>query len=158
MTETLPQTQVRLQLEAVGARAFRSLIKRFRPKCALTLVVFDYSEGSAADPYSNLAYCTSLVRSEMAETIETLVKRWAAPPAKPTPHDRRTQGWLPDEWELRTFGDAIKKELHHGVGFALVCGRGERTMYIGTGEREGVAKMLADDLLPGLRGEVAASG
>lgn len=154
MTETRTQTQVRLMTEACCARAFRALIKKYRPACALTLVAFDFSDGVDVGPYSNLAYCTSLVRADMLATVEALLARWKVK-RQPMAHDRRTQGWLPDEHEITDYSRFLTKELSSGMGFSLICGVGERTQYVSSAEREGVAMMLADDLLPGLRSEVA---
>jgi len=156
MAETHVQAQVRLLLEAQCARAFNALVKKFHPKCELTLIAFDYTEGETVDQfeYSNVAFKTSLDGVSLVELLEARIARWREPNPPTLPHDRARQGWLPDESDLVRYARFMRDHLPKSLGFSLFCGRGQRSQYIGAGDREGCAKMFEDDLLPGLRGEV----
>lgn len=146
-TETLAQRQMRLHLETTCSKVIRNFVHHHRPRCDVTLLVFNYG----ADDYSNVAYCTSLPMREMIDALLALLARWENAGSARVLHDRETQGWLPDELEIQDYARTIEKSLPEDIGFSLLCGKGERTQYIAKGDREGVAEMLRADLLPGLR-------
>jgi len=147
--------QVRLQLEAQCARVFNALLKKFHPKCDVTLIAFDYAETEAALEYSNLAYKTSLRRAALIELIEERVLRWAQPTPPTYKYDPEVHGWLPNEVELQRYAGFVRELLPESIGFSLFLGNSLHQQYIAAGDREGCAKMFENDLLPGLRAEVA---
>jgi hypothetical protein len=158
VAETRVATQVRLQLEAQCARAFNALLKKFHPKCDVTLVAFDYAETEAALEYSNLAYKTSLRRAALIELLEARVLRWSQPVPPTYKYAPEVHGWLPNEVELQRYAEFVRALLPESVGFSLFLGNGPHQQYIAAGDREGCAKMFENDLLPGLRGDALATG
>lgn len=152
------RTQLRLLLEAQCARAFSALLKKFHPKCDVTLVAFDYAETAAALEHSNLAYKTSLKRAALIELLEARVLRWAQPTPPTYQYDPEVHGWLPNEVELQRYAGFLRDLLPESVGFSLFLGNGQYQQYIAAGDREGCGKMFENDLLPGLRGDVLAAG
>jgi hypothetical protein len=150
--------QVRLLLEAQCARALNALVKKFHPKCDITLIVFDYSETEAELEFANVAYKTSLHRASLIELLEQRLLRWADPKPPTFQYDPRRHGWLPTEHELPKFGRFLLDQLPPKVGYCLLFGRGQFVQYLAAAERDGVAKMFENDLLPGLRADVLAAG
>jgi hypothetical protein len=157
VAESLPEKQVRLLLEEQCSRAFGRLLVDYRPSCEITLIAFDFGGGPGV-PYSNVAYKSTLPLRAIIRTLEDRLERWAQPNPPRLLHDPKLHGWLPDAGELERMAAALRSLFGQGVGFSLFCGQGQRVQYVSSGEREGVAAMLRDDLLPGLRGDVLQSG
>ena len=159
MTESQLAQTLRLQLEAQCARAFNTLHRKFRPKCAVTLICFDYSLDD--QPFQHVAYKTSIrLRSEMVGMLAWYVARWADPLAPPIFHSNKLHGWLPELDELTRYSILVKRELktpQAETGFCLLCGKGTHSEYVGTAERDDVAKMFKDDLIPWLSGSEEGS-
>lgn len=151
-TETRAEQQVRLVLEQQCSKLFRVLMSALPPDTAATLLLVDYGEPG---PFKNSAYITSLPPAELITTVEALVQRWACGSQGAVLYDRSLHGWVPDAELLDALGQLIKQHVPAGVGFAILFGKGGGSQYLATCDREGMAKLFANDLLPTWRSEVA---
>lgn len=149
MSESHAERQVRLLLEGSCSKAMRGFLMAFGPRCAVTLVVYDYGGGPGVK-FSNLAYCTSLPPEELVALLEARVRRWECG-APEFFTELRPGEWLPDLKQMRVCADWLRDWLPESVGFSLFCGSGERSQYIAHGDRDGCLAMFKNDMLPGLR-------
>ena len=138
MNESIVQQQLRLVLEQQCAVEFMKLVPRLR-RVGFTLLFVDYGEGG------NVAFKTSLTIRDLVHSFECLVASWRAG----TPRVGFDDPGLPALDELVSISSSIQRPA--GVGHVLLVGNGELTSYIASCDREGVQKMLEDELLPAWR-------
>ncbi len=148
MNESIVETQVRVLLEQQCSKLFRVLMSALPTDAAATLFFVDYGEPG---PFQNSAYTTALPKPELIATVESLVQRWKCGSIGAVLHDRDAHGWVPDATMLEALFRLMKERVPPGVGFALLFGKGACTQYISSCGREGMAKILENELLPAWR-------
>ncbi len=133
-TETLLNRQLRLLLEQQTADAFLGLVHGPLAVVQFTLICCDYG------PEGNVAYKTTVERSELVSVTRQLLDRWA----RGETHQRATD----DPTQCAPLGllerahDQLKRELPAGVGFALLIGSKYCGGYIASIDRPGAVEML----------------
>lgn len=133
--ETLVEKQVRLVLERQCSDLFRFLRRALfagAPSCDLSLIVFDYAPG-------HTAYSTTLTRPLFVATLEGALRRWHTGVGEVDPSVPLVDGGV-----LEALSTRARELLPAGVGHGIFVGRGRTSVYIGSGERSGVAETIAE--------------
>jgi hypothetical protein len=156
VTESHVEKQVRLLLEQkcerlfmvlTGAPCFCELEEGPTPLVELgfTLLVFDYGGG----PLNYVAFKTTLTLPRVAESFRWLLKRWESG-APPMELRREELGGrkLIDLESLKIIHGFLREQLPEEQGYALLVGSEPVARYIASGDRQGVATMIREELLP----------
>lgn len=147
MTETIVEKQVRLVLERQCSDLFRFLRRALFagfPACDLSLLVFDYAPG-------HTAFATTLPEPLFVATLEGALRRWHTGVGEVDPSVPLVDGAV-----LEALSTRARTLLPAGVGHGIFVGRGRTSVYIGSGERSGVAELIGE-LLESMRADTGGA-
>ena len=144
MPESNPEKQVRLHLERECGTVFEA-VRHVATSCPLTLLLFDFGDPGE---FNNVAFKTTLKLAELVEAAASLRASFARGEQRVIDAVSMRELRLPSTGEFIGIVRALKDAMRPGVGFVVLCGKDDAVMYGSNAEREGVAKMLRDDLLP----------
>ena len=134
-------------MSALAEKGLRAVLQ-LQPQCQLSFIAFDLGAGGS------VAFVTTYPESSvLVEIVHELLKRWENPPKKRI-YTAAEVGWLPGLPEIQAYTRAIERAIP-GTGYVLLAGTGKVTQYVSNGDREGIAQMLREEVLPGLIGDMA---
>jgi hypothetical protein len=149
--ESNAETQYRLQLERTCAGMFMGVRDVVMP-CPQTLLLFDFGEPGA---FQNVAFKTTLDQAELVGTAESLIASFARNEQRIISAADMRDLRLPPSALFVDVINALKQTVRAGIGFALLLGKGDAVMYGSNANREDVANMIRNDLLPRWRAGIS---
>jgi hypothetical protein len=127
----------RLALEALCSELFTRVVLPLSP-CPVSLLLFSYAPG-------HVAYKTALDRAAFGQAMHELTESWRTGKPRAIHADRPLA--LPSAEEAQSLLDAAREALpsekRAELGAALIFGEPPATLYVSSGDREGMQTMLA---------------